>query len=130
MAQLVAVDIDKSIGQRIQQRRRELGYSADRLSEMIGISQQQLSRYERGANKINVSHLVSIATCLKTPISWFFLDCEPQFESYSPQPLETLALPIRGDDLKMRLDQHWQALSDEQRKKLISFLDSVLSMKN
>ncbi len=39
------------------------------------MSQPQLSKYERGMNKINVAHLVAIATFLKTPISYFFADC-------------------------------------------------------
>lgn len=78
MAQLKSLQIDQLIGKRIQIRRKELKLSAEKLSEYINISQQQLSRYERGINKINVSHLVNIAVCLKTPISWFFLDCESE----------------------------------------------------
>ncbi|TCJ94807.1 helix-turn-helix protein [Volucribacter psittacicida] len=120
MAKLVAVDIDKAIGKRIQLRRRELGYSADKLSELIGISQQQLSRYERGANKINVAHLVNIAVYLDTPISWFFLDCKIENNNIiNPQ------LSLNNDDLKIRLHQHWENLSNEQKKNFIKFLDSI-----
>ncbi|MDG6895410.1 helix-turn-helix domain-containing protein [Volucribacter amazonae] len=120
MAKLVAVDIDKAIGKRIQLRRRELGYSADKLSELIGISQQQLSRYERGANKINVAHLVNIAVYLDTPISWFFLDCKIEDNNIiNPQ------LSVDNDDLKIRLHQHWENLSNEQKKNFIKFLDSI-----
>lgn len=74
MAQLPAEMTDKLIGQRIQQKRKEFGYSAEKLSECINLSQQQLSRYERGASKINVNHLIDIAIFFKTPINWFFQD--------------------------------------------------------
>ncbi|OCQ53796.1 anaerobic benzoate catabolism transcriptional regulator [Photorhabdus australis subsp. thailandensis] len=66
------------VGKRIQKRRKELGMTAVKLAGQIGISQQQLSRYERGINRIDLSHLVQIASILDTPINWFFLDC------YSP----------------------------------------------
>jgi transcriptional regulator with XRE-family HTH domain len=46
-----------------------LALTAAELSEQLDISQQQLSRYERGTNKINVSHLVNIAVLLGAPIS-------------------------------------------------------------
>ena len=67
MSKLSVTDVDRFIGKRIQQRRKELGLTASSLSEQIGIAQQQLSRYERGDNKINISHLVEIAAALDTP---------------------------------------------------------------
>lgn len=79
MAKFVPSDIDRLIGQRIQKRRKELGYTAEKLSEYVDISQPQFSRYERGTNKINVAHLVAIATFLKhqsaisSPIVWIVL---------------------------------------------------------
>lgn len=108
MAQLLATNIDKLIGQRIQQRRRELGYTAEKLSECVDISQPQLSRYERGTNKINMSHLVSIATFLKTPISYFFADCMGQFEWNNDE-----------------LDRHWQELSASQKTLFIPLLKEL-----
>lgn len=110
MAQLAVSDFDKAIGKRIQMRRKEIHLSADKLSEKIGISQQQLSRYERGDNKINITHLIHIAQVLKTPLNWFLMDCYPESN-------------IHIDDLKQRLDFHWQNLSDEQKIVLIRFLD-------
>ncbi|MDO5059311.1 MAG: helix-turn-helix transcriptional regulator [Neisseria sp.] len=109
MVQLTASFIDKMIGKRIQAKRKELGLSAEQLSELIGLSQQQLSRYERGVNKINVSHLVSLANYLSTPISYFFLDCIDKKESPS----------------LTHLDNYWLDLSDEQKKLFVDFLKSI-----
>ena len=57
MARFVAAEVDAAIGRRIQQRRKETGLSAEELAERIGVSQQQFSRYERGATKGN-SHVL------------------------------------------------------------------------
>lgn len=64
MARFLADDVDAAIGKRIQQRRKEVGLTAENLAEQIGVSQQQFSHYERGTTKINVSHLVRIAVIL------------------------------------------------------------------
>ncbi|AUI66211.1 MULTISPECIES: helix-turn-helix domain-containing protein [Glaesserella] len=112
MAQLLAAATDKLIGQRIQQKRKEFGYSAEKLSESINLSQQQLSRYERGASKINVNHLIDIAIFFKTPISWFFQDCIPE---------ELMA----GDLKEIELNQKWDNLSVEQKRAFIYFLETL-----
>ena len=53
MAKFVPTNVDRLIGQRIQRKRKELGYTVEKLSEFVNISQPQFSRYERGTNKIN-----------------------------------------------------------------------------
>lgn len=113
MAQLLAVETDKLIGQRIQEKRKALGYSAEKLAEYINLSQQQLSRYERGASKINVAHLIDIATFLKTPISWFFQDCMPS--------------DMLLDEVKLNeLDQKWGQLSLLQKEAVMTFLEKII----
>lgn len=108
MVQLIPEKVDKLIGKRIQMKRKEQGYTADKLSELLGISQQQLSRYERGQNKINVAHLISIAAYLNTPISWFFIDCISIDEkTVSP------------------FDQYWHNLSEEQKEGFVFFLNRL-----
>ncbi|MCK3654595.1 transcriptional regulator [Pasteurellaceae bacterium Macca] len=113
MAKFPSTNIDKLIGQRIQQKRRELGYTAERLSEYVDISQPQLSRYERGTNKINLSHLVAIATFLKTPMSYFFADCMEKFEWNNDE-----------------LDRHWLTLTDEQKTAFVTFLNTLKNSPN
>lgn len=122
MTRFIAAEVDIAIGKRIQQRRKELGFTAETLAEQIGVSQQQFSRYERGATKINVSHLVNIAVILDTPISWFFADSKAENLTFSnKEPY----VPIRNDALKQRLDYHWTRLNNEQKRNLINFLDSM-----
>ncbi|WP_373768217.1 helix-turn-helix domain-containing protein [Glaesserella sp.] len=122
MTKFVATDVDLAIGKRIVQRRKEVGLSAEVLAEQIGVSQQQFSRYERGATKMNVSHLVNIAVILDTPISWFFADSKADNLTFSDKEHY---VPIRNDALKQRLDYHWAKLNNEQKRNLINFLDSM-----
>lgn len=124
MAKLASDGTDHLIGKRIQMRRKEVGLTAQELSELIDISQQQLSRYERGTNKINVSHLVRLSIALKTPVSWFFIDCFP--EDFTPQTNPSHFVPVKDSDLKSRFDFVWNKLSSRQRQALISFMDDVL----
>ncbi|MBC8947418.1 MULTISPECIES: helix-turn-helix domain-containing protein [Xenorhabdus] len=70
-------DANLLVGKRIQIKRKELGITATALAKILGLSQQQLSRYETGVNRINLSHLVDIADTFNTPIQWFFEDCKP-----------------------------------------------------
>ncbi|WP_442316484.1 helix-turn-helix domain-containing protein [Xenorhabdus anantnagensis] len=56
-------------------KRREIGVTAVELADKIGVSHQQLSRYERGTNRISLEHLVAISITLETPIDWFLVDC-------------------------------------------------------
>ncbi|KPN73075.1 helix-turn-helix domain-containing protein [Neisseria sp. 74A18] len=122
MARFVAAEVDAAIGKRIQQRRKETGLSAEELAEKIGVSQQQFSRYERGATKINIAHLVNIAVILDTPISWFFADSQAENLTFSQ---EKIYVTVKDDELKSRLDYHWSRLNSEQKRHLINFLDSI-----
>ncbi|MFZ7161826.1 helix-turn-helix domain-containing protein [Avibacterium avium] len=122
MSKFIAAEVDAAIGKKIQQRRKEVGLTAENLAEQIGVSQQQFLRYERGVTKINVSHLVNIAVILNTPISWFFADVKSENLTFS---LQDEYVPIRNDALKMRLDYHWGHLSNDQKRNLINFLDSI-----
>lgn len=120
MARFTAAETDIAIGKKIQLRRKELGISAEVLAEKIGVSQQQFSRYERGATKMNVNHLVDIAIILDTPIDWFFSDSKT-FNLDNKQ----LYAPIHNDALRFRLDYHWQQMNSEQKRALINWLDAI-----
>ncbi|CNB47520.1 transcriptional repressor DicA [Yersinia frederiksenii] len=125
MSKLTVTEADKLIGQRIQQRRKEQRLTAAQLSEEIDVSQQQLSRYERGTNKINVTHLIGIAARLATPISWFFMDFN--FDDITSDTSNTRKRgDVKEDELKSQLDYLWPRLSLEQRQALIIFLDTLV----
>lgn len=123
MSKLAVTDVDKSIGKKIQIRRKELKLTASDLSEKIGISQQQLSRYERGSNKINVTHLVNIAHVTETPIGWFFADCKPDIPSHLLKESSPKYVGVSNSDLTQRMHQIWSELTPEQQRSVINLLD-------
>ncbi|WP_144140551.1 helix-turn-helix domain-containing protein [Providencia rettgeri] len=66
------------VGQRILEKRRELGYTGFQLAQLLGVSQQQISRYERGKIKIDLFHLFKLAFLMGTPIDWLLEDISSQ----------------------------------------------------
>jgi transcriptional regulator with XRE-family HTH domain len=64
--------IDRHVGLRIRMRRKEMGVSQERLAESLGITFQQVQKYERGANRVSASKLWEIAGALKTPVAYFY----------------------------------------------------------
>ena len=66
--------IDIHVGSRVRLRRTMQGMSQEKLGEGLGITFQQIQKYEKGANRIGASRLQNISTVLGTPISFFFED--------------------------------------------------------
>jgi transcriptional regulator with XRE-family HTH domain len=66
--------IDVHVGSRIRFRRNMLGLSQEKLGESLGITFQQIQKYEKGANRVGASRLQAIASILDVPVSFFFDD--------------------------------------------------------
>ena len=83
--------IDVHVGARLRLRRTLLGLSQEKLGEAVGITFQQLQKYERGSNRISASRLYNLAQVLNVPVSFFFDDMPPADEpaDVAPQPTET-----------------------------------------
>ncbi|MDO8899737.1 MAG: helix-turn-helix transcriptional regulator [Phenylobacterium sp.] len=64
--------VDRHVGLRIRLRRKELGISQERLAESIGLTFQQVQKYERAANRVSASKLWEMARALKTSVSYFY----------------------------------------------------------
>jgi transcriptional regulator with XRE-family HTH domain len=64
--------IDREVGRRLKLRRTLLGMSQERLGELLGITYQQIQKYERGANRIGSSRLYEICRILEVPVAYFF----------------------------------------------------------
>ena len=64
--------IDEHVGLRIRLRRKELGISQERLADAIGLTFQQVQKYERAANRVSASKLYEMARVLKTSVGYFF----------------------------------------------------------
>ncbi len=64
--------IDVHVGLQVRLRRKELKISQEKLADTLGLTFQQVQKYERGANRISASKLYEIARSLRVSIAWFF----------------------------------------------------------
>ena len=64
--------IDKHVGGRVKMRRMLLGFSQEKLGEALGVTFQQVQKYEKGTNRIGAGRLQDIARILDAPPSFFF----------------------------------------------------------
>ncbi len=64
--------VDVHVGSRVRLRRTLLGLSQERLGDSVGLTFQQIQKYERGANRIGASRLFEFSNILDVPVSFFF----------------------------------------------------------
>jgi len=64
--------IDIHVGARLRLRRNLIGLSQDHLGKALGLTFQQIQKYERGTNRISASRLYQVACLLKVPVAYFF----------------------------------------------------------
>ncbi|RJQ41714.1 MAG: XRE family transcriptional regulator [Nitrospiraceae bacterium] len=66
------IKASREIGEKIKGLRRKLRISQEELAETLGVTYQQVQRYENGMNKLNVENIQSVADALNVPVSYFF----------------------------------------------------------
>jgi transcriptional regulator with XRE-family HTH domain len=65
---------DIYVGSRVRMRRKMLGLSQEKLGEKLGITFQQIQKYEKGTNRVGASRLQAMADAMEVPVSYFFPD--------------------------------------------------------
>ncbi len=78
--------IDVHVGRRVRLRRTLLGMNQTQLGERLGITFQQIQKYENGANRISASRLYQAARILDVPVLFFFDDMPPNIDDTGRQP--------------------------------------------
>lgn len=79
--------VDMHVGARVRLRRTLLGLSQEKLGEAIGLTFQQVQKYERGANRIGASRLYDLSKVLDVNVSYFFEDMSDQIAARSPRQI-------------------------------------------
>jgi transcriptional regulator with XRE-family HTH domain len=70
--------VDIHVGARIRMRRKAMGLSQTQLADSVGITFQQLQKYERGTNRVSASKLYGMAVTLQASVAWFFEAMPPE----------------------------------------------------
>lgn len=110
---------DREIGARIRLRRTELGITQDRLAAHLGLTFQQVQKYEKGANRVSGGKLEEIAKFLRVQVSYFFdiIDI-----GSGAKPLQFLAVTGAVD-----LGQAYAAIADPKVRRAILQLTEALA---
>ncbi len=127
--------IDVHVGARVRLRRTLLGMSQEKLGEALGLTFQQVQKYERGANRIGSSRLFDLSRVLDVPISFFFDDMSGEVEALSPRLISGLAeepTPMESDPLTKRetleLVRAYYRITDPGVRKRVLDLAKALGM--
>ncbi|MFN8983262.1 MAG: helix-turn-helix domain-containing protein [Alphaproteobacteria bacterium] len=120
---------DKFVGERIRLYRTMLGVNQQKLAESIGVTFQQLQKYERGENRIGAGRLLNIAIMLGIPITWL-LD-EQAFAQHhaggSPGEFQESELMREG----YHLGRAFSRISDpELRRSITTLVQSLVQQEN
>lgn len=124
-----ADDVDRYVGMRLMQRREDIGMGQQRLADHIGISFQQIQKYERGANRISASRLLSLARVLGVTPGYFFegteLDTSPADARPEDGELSASGVTLlgRNKDALQLLRAFDRIQSDKQKRKLVEMAE-------
>jgi transcriptional regulator with XRE-family HTH domain len=131
--------IDVHVGARVRLRRTLMGMSQEKLGEAIGLTFQQVQKYERGANRVGASRLFDLSRVLDVPVSFFFDDMPDGVSKQSPRLInagtvdEIVDLPGSDPMTKretLELVRAYYRITDPQVRRRIFDLAKVLAKAN
>ena len=94
--------VDVAVGNRMRELRIRSGMTQQTLAEKVGVSFQQVQKYEKGANRMGASRLIQVAGILNVPVSALFQDIDS--DGASVEPLDRDAAKVARD---------WRAINDD-----------------
>jgi transcriptional regulator with XRE-family HTH domain len=125
--------VDRIVGQKLRLRRTILQMSQHDLACKIGITSQQLQKYEAGHNRVSAARLYQLAEELKVPLPWFFAEAnadavaEPESEEAPRRPTADAPERANGaeDDI-IRLLTYYQRIDNPEARRLLVKLAAFL----
>lgn len=129
--------VDIHVGSRVRLRRTMLGMSQEKLGEAVGLTFQQIQKYERGANRIGSSRIYQFSRILDVPVSFFFEDMPAEALKAPGVAVKGLSdtqqAPMDDDPMSKRetleLIRAYYRISDPRvRKRLYDLLRSMANL--
>lgn len=122
---------DIYVGSRIRLRRNMLGMSQENLGEKLGITFQQIQKYEKGTNRVGASRLQAISSILGVPVSFFFEDFVSQDtaggKGFGEESSATFALDFVTSPEGLQLNRAFFKIGDAKVRRKIIDLVKVLA---
>jgi transcriptional regulator with XRE-family HTH domain len=119
---------DIYVGSRIRLRRTMLGMSQESLGEQLGITFQQIQKYEKGTNRVGASRLQAISTILNVPVSFFFEDQPNQGGpgGFAEDASGAFSLDFIGTAEGLQLNRAFVKISDPKiRRRIIDLVKAL-----
>ncbi len=121
--------VDLYVGSRVRMRRLMMGLSQNELGEALGITFQQIQKYEKGANRIGASRLFDISNILKVNVQYFYIGIN-QLDTHPGQIADTqwsddMSLVTTPENLQ--LCQHFRGIENAAVKKTLLDLVKALA---
>lgn len=122
--------IDIHVGSRIRLRRNMLGFSQEKLGENLGITFQQIQKYEKGTNRVGASRLQAISTILSVPVSFFFEGAPGSGEAgktgFAEENDATYVVDFLNSNEGVQLTRAFTRITDPKiRRKIIDLVKSL-----
>lgn len=122
--------IDISVGTKIRARRLLLGLSQSDLADRLGVTFQQIQKYERGANRVGSSRLYKVAQALNVSIAYFFSELEPTDDTIIPINSKQHMAHAQEEVLNSRetielVRAYYRIASPSVRKKVLDLIKSL-----
>jgi len=121
--------IDKHVGARLRLRRLLVGLSQEKLGDALGVTFQQIQKYEKGANRIGASRLQLAATILDVPVNFFFdgssadADAAPGFAEAPAQ--DYIADTADGDEGRQLMSAFRRIRTPHLRRKVLDLVEAM-----
>jgi len=126
--------IDVYVGSRVRMRRTLLGKSQTNIGEALGLTFQQIQKYERGANRISSSKLYKLSKLLKIPVVYFFEEIPdqlkrdmPTFKGEKPEPFDQNQLST--DETLELVRNYYKIENTKARKKIFEFIKGIAQVR-
>ena len=120
--------IDMHVGGRIRLRRNMLGISQEKLGESLGITFQQIQKYEKGTNRVGASRLQAISGVLEVPVAFFFEDAPggSANNNFAEDASTTYVVDFLSSTEGLRLNRAFVKISDPKvRNRIIDLVRAL-----
>lgn len=121
--------IDIHVGHRVRLRRTLLGWSQEKLAQALGLTFQQVQKYERGANRIGASRLFDLSRVLDVPVSFFFDDmpgeASAQARGAAEAPSDYDADPMARRETRGLVDAYWEISEPDLRRRVFELTKAL-----
>lgn len=120
--------IDKHVGARVRMRRLLVGMSQEKLGTSLGITFQQIQKYEKGTNRIGASRLQQISEVLGVQVSYFFEDAQGEAipAGFAEQPQGDYVADFLATSEGLQLTKSFMKVKDPKvRRRIVDLVSSI-----